>query len=180
MLVGPFDIEKHIFKVWGNFNKGTEPDLRFIDLRKGGPEYILLGAKESEESTCEDCDPPQQEDAIIVGFDPKEKSYKELLRIQSYLFVATSGPSYQQWSNIKWTDWINEKYRALIVTTLRFGDKTEFTERADMYRLNDQQFLDLVVRIDDGKVVLNNNADSQLLELRPFETDAKMTPSVQN
>ncbi len=181
MLFGPFDLEEHVFKVWGTFNNGAEPDLRFIDLRKNGPEYILLGEKDPGEPACEDCDPPERVDAVVIGYDPKGKKYNELLRIQSYLFVATSGPTYRQWSNIKWSDWINKQYRALIVTTLRLGDKTEFTERADIYTLNDQQSLNLAARIDDGKVVLNNNADSKLLELRPFEDEfSKVTPSIQN
>lgn len=51
------------------------------------------------------------------------------------------------------------------MTTTRFGTETEFTDRKEIYTLNDQQSLYLAVRIDDGKVVLNNSVGGRLFEL---------------
>lgn len=159
-IVGLLDDVKDEFITFASLPNSVKPAVKFADLRKNKPEHIILTMEPSE--NCTECDQNYALNTAVMGFDVNSKTYSMLMELKTYRFVDSeddldAGTGYIDRSNVSWSDWINNEYRELIVTTEReiieteAGAKPRFRNKKEIYSwLNDKE-LALVERIIDGK-----------------------------
>ena len=157
-LIGVLDVENHKLVTLASPRPSIKPVVRFVKLHKDSPENILITG---EQEDCDDCEPLMEMEIGIVGFDSKDKVYKFIFTAKTYEHVEADGHDggigYIDRSDISWSDWINNEYRELIITTKREilrieGDATGgFKNRREVYTWNNEKKLYLAERVDDGR-----------------------------
>lgn len=165
IVLGVFDDEKDELITFADYPVAMKPTIRFVKLRQNRPEHIILSAEQDA-----DADglmwqsaglPVRQLRTAIIGYDTKNKAYFIVKEIEAYKYVAADGPdgsiAYIDTSEVTWSDWINNDYREVIVTTKRKilsrsgNAKAGFKERKEVYTWINDKELSLKERIDDGK-----------------------------
>lgn len=168
IVLGVFDDAKDELITLVDFPTSMKPITRFMKLRKNKPEYMILTAEQDEDSDglmWQAAGPVIELGTAIIGYDTTNKTYFIIKEIKTYEHVAADGPdgsiAYVDKAAVSWSDWINNEYRELIVTTKRKilsisgNAKAEFKNRKEVYRWISDKEISLVERIDDGKRTIN-------------------------
>lgn len=162
-IIGLIDNEKDEFITFASLPKSVKSTVKFAELRKKKPEYMIITMTPDE--SCTDCEQVNRLSTAVMGFDEKSKTYYSVLDIKTLRSVepydeGKIGSVYDK-STVSWSDWINNEYRELIVSTEREiqdgkGDvKPGFRNKKEIYSWVNDKELSLVERIVDGKSIMN-------------------------
>jgi hypothetical protein len=163
-ILGLIDDVKDEFITLVSLPKWVTPVVQFADLRKNRPEYMILTLEPAE--NCTECDLVKAFSTAVFGFDEKNKTYDKILDLKIYREVEShddlnTGYGYIDKSSVSWSDWINNEYRELIISTERktLGPegvaKEEFKNKKEIYSWVNDKELALVERIVDGKSTIS-------------------------
>ncbi len=170
IILGVFDDGKDELITLVDFPASMKPLVSFVKLRKDKPEFMLLSAAQDEDRDGllwpgADPIPLNELSTAIIGYDTTKKCYFIVKKIKTYNYVAADGPdgsiAYVDKAEASWSDWINDKYREVIVTTKRKilsisgNEAAGFKNRKEVYTWINEKELSLVERIDDGKIKIN-------------------------
>lgn len=196
MVVGLLDDEKDEFITMASFPKSVKPIVAFAELRKSKPEYTILSLE--PDKNCTDCEPINALNTAIIGFDEKTKAYFKVFETNTYRHVDESSDldtrrGYIDKATISWSDWIDNRYRELIISTVRVPmipddhAKPAFQNKKEIYSWVNDKELALVERIVDGQITINRQGslqspppdvilqDGELYELRGKTIGSKLT-----
>jgi len=159
-IIGLLDDVKDELITFAAFPLSVKPILQFAELRKNKPEYMILALEPVG------TDLQWKLNTVIFGFDERDKNYYKLLELTTYRTVIDEddldmGTGYIDQSRVTWSDWINDQYREVIVSTEReaLESKKEaqptFKSKKDIYTWMNDRALSLVERIVDGKRTMN-------------------------
>ncbi len=185
-ILGLFDNIKDEFITFASLPKSVKPIVKFAELRKSKPEYIILSLVPND--NCAECESINELSTSVFGFDEKNKTYDKVLDIKTYRIVDAEddlegGAGYVDEASISWSNWINNEYRELIVTTERdviveshwinketgevvaptkndmtkskANAKPRFKNKTEIYSWVSDKELSLVERSIDGKINLS-------------------------
>lgn len=196
IVVGLLDDEKNEFITIAAFPKSVKPIVAFAELRKNKPEYTILSLE--PDKNCTDCEPTNALNTAIIGFDEKTKTYFKVFETNTYRQVDESSDldtkrGYIDKATISWSDWVNNQYRELIISTVRIPmtpddhSKPAFKNKKEIYSWVNDKDLALVERIVDGQITVNRQGslqsppldvilqDGELYELRGKTIGNKIT-----
>ena len=76
------------------------------------------------DENCTDCDMVKAFSTAVFSFNEKNKTYDKILDVKTYRRVdpeddIEKGIGYINKSSVSWSDWVNNEYRELIVSTER-------------------------------------------------------------
>jgi hypothetical protein len=142
----------------------VKPLVQFADLRKNKPEYMILTLEPNE--NCTDCDLVNALSTAVFGFDDQNKTYSKVLDVKTYRAVdaqddLSSGSGHVDKASVSWSDWINNEYRELIISTEReiLGPNENatgaFKNKKEIYSWVNDKELALVERIVDGRSTMS-------------------------
>lgn len=149
IIFGLIDNEKDEFITFASLPKSKKMTVQFAELRKKKPEYIIFTVEPDE--SCTDCDMSRSFTSGIFGYDQKNKSYIKILDLKTF----------SNKSVISWTDWINNEYRELIVTSEKGAmdedaeSQPSFRNKKEIYSWAKDRELVLIERIIDGKKTMS-------------------------
>ena len=208
IIIGLFDNIKDEFITFASLPKSMKPVVQFAELRKKKPEYMIFTIVPDENNIrsgedirfpCSDCDMVKAFSTAVFGFNEKNKNYHDkILDIKTYRRVDPEDDienriGYIDKSTVSWSDWINDEYRELIVSTEReplngkTDAKPEFKNKKEVYTWINDKELSLVERIVDGQSILNLRTkrlstvvavtlkDGELYEISETGGDKKIT-----
>lgn len=196
IIVGLLDDLKDEFITFASLPKSVKPVVKFAELRKNKPEYMILILEPNE--NCTECEQVNALNTAVMGFDEKNKTYYKALDVKTYRSVdgyddLDAGIGYIDKSTVSWSDWINNEYRELIVSTEReileskAGAKPRFRNKKEIYSWVNDKELALVERIVDGKSTMSRRGrllsvgpevtlkDGELYEISGKEVGSKIT-----
>ncbi len=164
IIVGVIDNEKDELITFASLPKSVRPVVKFAELRKKKPEYMIITMEPGE--NCTECESVNGLSTAVMGFDEKNRTYYNVLDIKTYRRVDAydaldTGSGYIDKSTVSWGDWINNEYRELIVSTEReilggkAGAKPGFKNKKEIYTWVNDRELSLVERIVDGKSTMS-------------------------
>lgn len=157
-IVGLLDDVKDEFITVASLPNSVKPVVKFAELRKNKPEYMILTLEPAANSS------EWALNTAVMGFDENSKTYNKVLELKTYRFVDSeddlgTGTGYTDRSNVSWSDWINNEYRELIVSTEREILETKadarFRNKKEIYSWINDKELALIERIVDGKSTMN-------------------------
>ncbi|MEW6066821.1 MAG: hypothetical protein AB1610_00775 [Nitrospirota bacterium] len=195
-IIGLLDDVKGEFVTFAALPKSMKPLVQFANLRKNKPEYVILTLEPNE--NCTDCDLVNALSTAVFGFDEQNKTHFKILEVKTYRRVypdedIEKGIGYIEKSTVSWSDWINNEYRELIISTERelldgkTDTKLEFKNKKEIYSWINDKELSLVERIVDGKSTMNRRGrrssagaevilkDGELYEISGKEKGNKIT-----
>ncbi len=164
LILGLIDDEKDEFITIAALPKSVKPVVKFAELRKNKPEYMILTLEPDE--SCTKCDTYYALNTAIMGFDERDKTYYSVMEIKTYQVVdgfddLDAGIGYIDKATVSWSDWIDNEYRELIVETEReiLGTeedaKATFQNKKEIYSWVNDKELALVERIVDEKITMS-------------------------
>jgi len=171
-IFGMLDNAKDEFITLASLPNWLKAVVQFVELRKNRPEYIILTLEPAD--NCTKCDLIESLSTVVFGFDEQSKTYSEVLDVKTYRAVhAQDSPSaesvYIDKASVSWSDWIENEYRELIISTDREikganeNATATFKNKREIYSwVNDKELI-LVERIIDGKSTISRR-------IRPLST----------
>lgn len=194
-IVGLIDNVKDEFITLAALPKSVKPLVQFADLRQNKPEYMILTLEPNE--NCTDCDLVNALSTAVFGFDEKNKTYDKILDLKTYRSVdaqddLSAGSGHIDKASVSWSDWINNEYRELIISTEReiLGPNENataaFKNKKEIYSWVNDKELALVERIVDGRSTMSRRGrplsavqvtlkDGELYEMSGKESGSKIT-----
>ncbi len=189
-IVGVLDDVKDEFITFAALPNYVRPILKFAKLRMFKPEYIVLSLERNETST--EIDQFRSFSTAVFGFDERNKTYVKVLEIKTYREAESSDNQnygYIDKSVVSWSDWINNEYRELIISTDRepLGPSAAFKNKKEVYTWVNDKELALVERIIDGNATMSRRGrlsstavelslkDGELYEMNGNKPGAKIT-----
>lgn len=194
-ILGLIDDVKDEFITLASIPKWAKAVVKFAELRKNKPEYIILTLEPAE--NCTECDLVKAFSTAVFGFDKKNKAYEKIMDLKTYREVdvyddLNTGYGYIDKSIVSWSDWINNEYRELIISTEREtlgpggAAKAAFKNKKEIYSWVNDKKLALVERIVDGKSTMSRRGgtlsavevelkDGELYEKRGKAGTSKIT-----
>ncbi len=180
IIFGFIDNEKDELITFASLPKSKKMSVQFAELRKKKPEYIIFTVEPDE--SCADCDMSRSFASGVFGYDQKNKSYLKILDLRTFSHKSV----------ISWTDWIDNEYRELIVTSERgasdddTGSQSSFKNKKEIYGWANDKELVVIERIIDGKKTMSRRPgasfgvdvtlkDGELYEVIGGETGNKIT-----
>ena len=196
IIIGLFDNIKDELITFASLPKSMKPVVQFAELRKKKPEYMIFTIVPDE--NCTDCDMVKAFSTAVFSFNEKNKTYDKILDVKTYRRVdpeddIEKGIGYINKSSVSWSDWVNNEYRELIVSTERelldgkTDTKPEFKNKKEIYTWINDKELSLIERIVDGKSTMNLRTrrlsaiaevtlkDGELYEISETGGDKKIT-----
>ena len=189
-VVGVVDVENHRFFPMDILER-SKPKIKFEKLVKDAPDHIILTYEGEKIAPCNGCEAVVDADVWIWGFDGTDKTFRKVLTVKPYEFVALSGVegdlAYVKIYTYVLSDWIRDAYREIIVTTKRKiisrdrnrprETEDDFTERREVHSWNEKKELYLAERIDDGKTVLHRSDGPRFYSLQQVQKEIAKQPS---
>lgn len=196
IIIGLIDNEKNEFITFTSLPKSVRAVVKFADLQKKKPEYMIFTIVPDE--NCTECGMVKAFSTAVFGFNENNKTYDKILDIKTYRRVdpdedIENGIGYIEKSTVSWSDWINNEYRELIVSTERelLGGKADakpkFKNKKEIYTWINDKELSLIERIIDEKSTMNRRIrqlsasaevtlkDGELYEISETGGDKKIT-----
>ncbi len=195
LILGLLDDEKDEFITLAALPRAVVPVIKFAELRKKQPEFMIITLEPDE--TCTKCDQYDALNTTVFGFDRRNKSFYKALEVKTYRSVdvqddLSAGSGYKDKASVSWSDWINDEYRELIISTEReiqgqedgSQNKAAFRNTKEIYGwINDKELV-LIERIVDGQSIINRRGSPLLSGLEVtlkggelYETSKKGTSS---